>query len=186
MGQLTERLLTSGYAVMTLDAEYHGERSLNNSFKSPLDIIENEWFVRYRDMIIESSIDYRRGIDYLTTRTDIDISKIGIIGCMGGMMTFFLSAIDNRIDVSVSCVSPIITVPYLPTAIQNYAPYIKEKPFLMLMGKNDERNYSETSATQLYNLIASSTKNLMFFESGHMLPLSWTHEAIKWIEKYLK
>lgn len=187
MAQLTQQLLTSGYAVMTLDAEYHGERAINNAFKSPLDIINNEWFTRYRDMIIESVIDYRRGIDYLATRTDIDTSKMGMVGySMGGMMTFFLSAIDERIDVSVSCVSPIITVPYLPTAIQNYAPYIKETPFLMLMAKNDERNYTEVSANQLYNLIASPTKNLIFFDSGHMLPEAWTSDATNWIVKYLK
>lgn len=187
MGNLTEQLLNSGYAVLTLDAEYHGERSINNPFESPLSIIEKEWFVMYRDMIIESVIDYRRAMDYLETRKDIDASKIGIVGySMGGMMTFILSAIDNRIDASVSCVSPIITVPYLPTAIQNFAPYIKNTSFLMLMGKNDDRNYTIESSNQLYKLVGSNTKNLVFFDSGHMLPYTWIDEAKNWLVKYLQ
>ena len=56
----------------------------------------------------------------------------------------------------------------------------------MLMGKNDERNYTEESASQLYNLIDSNTKDLVFFNSGHMLPEEWTSHTTKWIDKYLK
>lgn len=95
MGKLTEGLLASGYAVLSLDAEYHGERVINNNFDSPLSILEKGWFVRSRDMMIQSTIEYRRAMDYLDTRAEIDTSRIGVIGySMGGIMTFILSATD--------------------------------------------------------------------------------------------
>lgn len=187
MRQLTTQLLESGYAILSLDAEYHGERSTNNESGSPLELLENERYVKYRNMIIQSVIDYRRAIDYIATRTEIDTSRIGAIGySMGGMMTFMLSAVDSRIKASVASVSPIVTVPYLPTGIQHHAPYIKDKPFLMLMGKNDEWNYTKDQARHLYDLIGSDLKELVFFDSGHMLPAEWTEQAANWIDEHLE
>ena len=187
MERLTKQLLASGYAVLTLDSEYHGERSGNSEFKSPIDFLEKGWFVQFRDMTIQSVIDYRRGLDYLATRADIDMSRVGMVGySMGGMMTFILSAVDERISLAVSCVSPIVTVPYLPTAVQNFAPFIRDTPFLMLMATSDERNYSRETANQVFNLLASENKRLEFFESGHMLPKEWPGHAIKWIETHLR
>ncbi|WP_073061049.1 dienelactone hydrolase family protein [Fodinibius roseus] len=186
MRKLTIQLLESGYAALSLDTEYHGERSSNNELDSPIALLENERFVQYRDMIMRSTIDYRRGMDYLTTRTEIDTTRIGMIGySMGGMMTFMLSAVDSRIKTSVACVSPIVTVPYLPTGVHHHAPYIHEVPFLMLMGKNDGQNYTEAQARQLHDLIGSDTKELIFFDSGHMLPAEWTDRAVYWIGKHL-
>lgn len=186
MGQLTRQLLASGFAVLSLDAEYHGERLGNNDFESPRSFIEKGWFVRSRDMIIQTVIEYRRAIDYLATRVEIDTSRIGIIGySMGGMMTFSLSAVDPRIKASVACVPPIITVPYLATAVHNFAPYITNQPFLMLMAENDERNYSMDAAQRLHELIISNKKDLVFYESGHMLPGEWANRATEWMEKYL-
>lgn len=187
MGQLTRQLLEAGFAVLSLDAEYHGERLVNNDFKSPLSFIENGWFVRSRDMMIQTAIEYRRAIDYLATRPEIDTARIGIVGySMGGIMTFNLSAVEPRIKTSVAAVAPIITVPYLATAVHNSAPYITKQPFLMLMGKRDERNYSIDAAQRLYKLIPGNRKDLVFYESGHMLPGEWTSRATEWMKKYLK
>lgn len=185
MRKLTIQLLESEYAVLSLDAEYHGERSTNNELDSPIALLKDERFVGYRDMIIRSTIDYRRGMDYLATRGKIDTSRMGVVGnSMGGMMTFMLSAVDSRIKTSVACVPPIVTVPYLPTGVHHHAPYIHEIPFLMLMGKNDERNYTEDQAHQLHDLIGSDTKELVFFDSGHILPAEWTDQAVHWIDKH--
>jgi predicted esterase len=70
-------------------------------------------------------------------------------------------------------------------AVQQYAPYIQEKPFLMLMGKADERNYTVETAGQLYNLLGTQAKHIEFYESGHMLPSEWTVSGAGWIKKYL-
>jgi dienelactone hydrolase len=186
MGQLTRQLLASGFAVLTLDAEYHGERLANNNFESPIELIKREWFVQSRDMMIQTVIEYRRVIDLLAARPDIDSTRIGVIGySMGGVMAFNLSAADPRIKASVSCVSPVISVPYLPTAVHNSAPYISQ-PMLMLMADKDEKNYTKDQAQQLYNITGSKIKELYFYDSGHILPAEWINRAAEWMEKYLR
>lgn len=187
-GQLTKQLLDLGFAVLTLDAEYHGERLNNNDFESPdVFIFQKGWFLRARDMIVKSVIEYRRAIDYLFTRDDINTSKIGMIGySMGGMMTFSMSAVDSRIKASVACVTPILKEQNSAMAVHNFAPYIIKQPFLMLMGKEDTRNYTMDEAQQIHDLITNNTKELIFYDSGHKLPYDWINKATEWMKKYLK
>lgn len=187
-GNLTQQLLEAKYAVLALDAEYHGERLANNDFESPeVFTFEKGWFSRTRDMVVQSVIENMRAIDYLATRSDIDTARIGAIGfSMGGMMTFNLAALDNRVKVVVASVTPILKEPFSPLAVQNFAPYINGKPFLMLMGKKDVRNYSIVEAQQLHDLIDSPSKKLHFFDSGHQLPVDWTKQATTWMVRYLK
>ncbi|HEY3739764.1 MAG TPA: acetylxylan esterase [Bryobacteraceae bacterium] len=45
--------------------------------------------------------DGMRGIDYLTSRSDVDAERIGVTGCSGGgTVTTFLSALDPRVKVA--------------------------------------------------------------------------------------
>jgi cephalosporin-C deacetylase-like acetyl esterase len=187
-GRLTTGLLTSGFAVLALDAEYHGERLVNNDFESPVVFtFERGWIQRARDMIVQSTIEYRRAIDYLGTRAEIDTSQIGAIGySMGGMMVFTLAAVDPRIKASVASVTPILKDPYSAIAVHNFAPFIHSPAFLMLMGNADRRNYSPEDARQLYALVVSDSKDLVFYESGHQLPVEWTRTATEWIVEHLR
>lgn len=187
-GFLTAQLIDSGYAVLTLDAEYHGERLINNDFESAdVFIFQKGWFLRARDMIVQSVIEHRRAIDYISTRDEIDSSQIGVIGySMGGMMAFHLAAIDSRVKVAVASVTPILKEPFSAMAVYNFAPYVRNQSFLMLMGESDSRNYSKHDARQLYELITSQNKELIFFESGHTLPREWTGEATEWMSDNLK
>lgn len=187
-GNLTQQLLKANFAVMALDAEYHGERIAHNDYESPeVFTFEKGWFARTRNMVVQSVIENMRAIDYLTTRPDIDTTKIGVIGfSMGGMMAFNLAAIDPRIKVAVASVTPVLKDPFSPLAVHNFAPYINKQPFLMLMGKLDVRNYSTEEAQQLQDLISSPVKKLIFFDSGHKLPIEWTKQATAWMVDHLK
>jgi hypothetical protein len=72
---LTHSLLSAGIAVLALDAQYHGERAANNDYLSLREMyFEKEWFARYRDMVVESTRDYLRALDYLATRPEIDLT----------------------------------------------------------------------------------------------------------------
>lgn len=185
MSQLTRRLLDAGFAVMALDAEYHGERLAHNDYQSATALLDKGWFTASRDMMIQSTIEYRRALDYLGTRTEIDAARIGAVGySMGGIMTFMLAAAESRVKAVVTCVSPVIKVPHLVTNVANSAPYLRQ-PLLMLMATQDERNYTETEARQLLALAGSEAKDLKFFASGHMLPAEWTPEAAAWMQRHL-
>lgn len=204
-GELTQSLLKSGFAVVALDSDYHGERIKDNDYESPDQMVfVKGWLNRSRDMTLHSVLDYRRLMDYLATRSEIDSTRIGVIGySMGGAMTFLLAAVDDRIKTAVACVtSPnsktifkMFGVPFTPetlmafrlgaTSPNNFAHAIGSCPFLMLMGKQDTF-YTEEEANQLYQLIPGPTKELTFFDSGHMLPAEWVPKAANWFQTYLK
>jgi dipeptidyl aminopeptidase/acylaminoacyl peptidase len=84
-GNLTKALLGAGIAVLTPDAQYHGERSHSNDYEFTHSLRMSGREFRFRDMLIQSVVDCRRAIDYLATRSNIDESKIGVIGySLGG------------------------------------------------------------------------------------------------------
>lgn len=187
-GLLTKQLIDSGFAVLSLDAEYHGERMLNNDYESAdVFIFKKGWVMRARDMIVQTVIEYRRAMDYLATREEIDSTGFGAVGySMGGMMVFNLSAVDSRLNVAVASVTPVLKEPFSALAAYNFAPFIDQTSFLMLMGERDNRNYSKTDGQQLYGLLKSKTKEIKWFDSGHKLPDEWTTSASTWMSKYLK
>lgn len=182
----TKELLEAGFAMLALDAQYHGERISSNDYERPGKMFKRGWINRTWEMIIQSTVEYRRALDYLETRTEIDNTRIGIIGySMGGIMTFCLTGVEPRIKVSVACVTPAFKDRLSPMAPQNFARTVRGRPFLMLMGRKDQV-YTEEQAQQLYELIDSPTKELVFYDSGHRLPPDHTKKALEWFQAYLK
>ena len=197
---LIPQLTELGFAVVTLDAAYHGERIQDNGFVSPgAMVFRDGWPNRTREMYIRTVVDYRRLLDYLATRPDIDISKIGTLGhSMGGMMTYLLTVVDSRIRASVSCVGPPMSeTTYDLTAFSysdkeklaaispfNFASSIKSQAFLMLMGRNDAFHTID-EVEYLFELISSPTKKLIWFDSGHVLPNEYVVDAVKWFKTHL-
>ncbi|MFC1841370.1 alpha/beta hydrolase family protein [Thermodesulfobacteriota bacterium] len=205
LGDIKKYLLESGYAVVALDALYHGERIAENQYENPGTFLSKYgWFFKHRNMIIHSTIDYRRLLDYLETRTDIDMTKIGAIGySLGGTMTFLLTAVDSRVKVSVACVvtpwsktifelGKILSSPedlndFRRSAISpnNFAHAIGSRPFLMIMGREDPF-YTEEEGNQLFDLVPGPTKEIIWFDSGHVLPAKYVQKAVGWFQSHLK
>ena len=162
---------------------------IDNDFENPGGLLWNpDTHNRFRRMLTNSTVDWRRALDYLATREEIDMNRIGVIGySMGGIMTFQLAALDPRVRVGVSCVGP----PRIPNKLLDpfsayqFAPRITDKPFLVLMGKQDGRLYSIDEAQRLHDLISSPVKRLILYNSGHHLPSAYVSEALKWFEEYL-
>ena len=184
---LAQNLLATGYAVMMLDAKFFGERKSENEYENPsYFIFKKQWRNIERDMLVQTTIDYRRAIDYLETRTEIDSAKIGAIGSsMGAMTTFLLTGVEPRVKVAVAKAAPNIQRKYSANSAYNFAAAIKNQPFLILAGKSDPWSGVHGSQ-QLFNLVASPKKELIFFDSGHQFPDEWKDEAVNWIKLYLK
>ncbi len=195
-GQVTKGLLGAGYAVLALDAQYHGERLVNNDYEPPgIMVFERGWLHRYRDLLVQSVVEYRRALDYLATREEIDADRVGMIGySMGGHMTFILTGIDPRIDVSVACVTPSMTERMISRRMNEKASFViaphefahavDSRLFLMLMGRSDPA-YSVSEAEQLHDLIDGSSKKLIWYESGHRLPDGYIADAVDWFQTHL-
>jgi dipeptidyl aminopeptidase/acylaminoacyl peptidase len=100
MGGRKEELLAvaamasaAGYATVAIDAPLHGERKVDS--KAIIDpdarLTRQHW--------IDAIVDWRRAIDYLQTRSDIDSKRLIILGTsMGGMMGSMLAGADDRVS----------------------------------------------------------------------------------------
>lgn len=193
---VTRGLVSAGYAVLALDMPYHGDRLYENNFEPTLiTLFRKGWGYRIRDMVVQSTIEYRRAIDYLETRTDINANRIGAIGySLGSVVTMILTGVDDRIKTCVVCATAIMRpLDFLPPeehltgfASQTFASSINEQPFLMLAAKNDDFNCTVEHAEQLFNLVGSKDKKLIFYDSGHKLPKEHAPVATNWLIDNLK
>lgn len=187
-GVLTRELLKTGFAVLALDAQYHGERIANNRCEPPnVFVEEREWAYRYRDMFVQSVVEYRRALDYLKTHSEIDSTRSTVIGySMGGQMAFILTAIEPRIRATVLCVAPrqpsLATYPVVPA---NFVQGLGSQPILMLMGRSDP-TYTVEQAQQFHDLIPGSQKELVFYDCGHNLSSEYIPKAVNWIVKHAR
>ncbi|MEQ9450414.1 MAG: alpha/beta fold hydrolase [Pseudomonadales bacterium] len=183
-GLVSAGLLAKGYAVLALDAQYHGDRAVYNDYIDVGEMVfQRGWGVRYANLLTQTVVDYRRAIDYLATREDIDVTRLGALGySMGGHMAFILGALEPRIQATVACVVPHMAgMPMTPYA---FARDMGADPLLMLMGTQD-RFYTREQAQALFDLVPGDNKTLHFYDSGHSLPAEYTDKAVNWLSEQL-
>ncbi|MFO0429488.1 MAG: alpha/beta hydrolase [Planctomyces sp.] len=195
-GEIRKAILQAGLAVLALDAQCHGDRiAVNdyapvNHYRDPaIEGLQRKGYFTQQEIYIQTVRDYRRAIDYLETRADIDSGKIGVIGySMGGAQAFLLTGFEPRVRAAVACCTPADPSPLSPIAPQNAAAAIDHRPFLMIMGRTDTMCTTE-SAERLYGLIPgepSREKNLVFLDAGHRLPVDYVPTATEWIIRHLR
>jgi dienelactone hydrolase len=189
-GNLRRALLEAGFAIFALDAQIHGDRIAENDYA-----VTNIWpgegeetqmnFFTLPEICEQTVRDYRRGLDYLQTRPEIDMERIGAIGySMGAWQIFPLSACEPRVKVSVATALPTEIDLYDPVSPWNYAAGITQ-PFLIQLGRQDESSPKE-SGEQLCALISSSVKQLLWYDGDHSLPVAYVPDAVTWFRTHLK
>jgi dienelactone hydrolase len=119
-GRLRE-LATRGFVAIAIDARYHGERATPATRgASPYqDAILRAYRTQQEHPFLYDTVwDVMRLIDYLQTRTDVDASRIGLMGISkGGMETYLAAAADPRIAAAV----PVIGVQSFRWALDHSA-----------------------------------------------------------------
>ena len=86
-------LAKHGYAVLAVEGVYAWERHIpgNSEGFDP--------FVAGGAIVGHEVWDIMRGVDYLETRPDIDVTRLAITGASGGgLQTFYAGAVDERFD----------------------------------------------------------------------------------------
>lgn len=190
-GLKRKALLDAGYAVLALDAATHGERSHEidlqhvNAFDDPKAPARRNYFT-YAEIAIQTVKDYRRALDYMTERGEVDLKRIGLVGySMGGMDAFYLLSVESRIKVAVACVPPLLNASYGPASPIDYSWGIGRTPFLMLMGQKDEMNDPARVEASYHQYIKGPNAKLIRYESGHKLPPRYVQDAMAWLKKHL-
>jgi uncharacterized protein len=189
-------LLKSGYAVMRIDIDNHGDRKVVD-YEFDLTDGYRYWT---RDLVTQTVFDLRRTIDFLKTRPETDSERIGFFGIsLGGIIGTIFCGTDERVKVPVialaggnlnlmfgldafkedtkeffSIIDPI-----------NYVKEISPRPLLMINSENDEIVNPLTSKL-LFNE-ADEPKEIIWYPSKHRdLPIDQAYAAgIAWFDKYL-
>ncbi|MEP6756889.1 MAG: alpha/beta fold hydrolase [Chthonomonadales bacterium] len=86
------QFIKSGFAVISIDAQYHGDRA-----QKPAPELFGSSVYATRELLIQTVVDLRRTVDYLETRPEIDSKRIGYVGfSMGGILGSIACSVDKR------------------------------------------------------------------------------------------
>jgi dienelactone hydrolase len=145
-----------------------------------------------RDRLIHMTKDLRRTIDYLETRDDIDITKLGFYGLSwGSTYAPVYTSIEDRFAASVMLVGGLYRYPpeRPPEALPiNFTPRAKV-PVLMIASRNDFNLPIETNVKPMLEFMGApeADKHLVVIDGGHV-PESqneFIREALGWFDRYL-
>jgi dienelactone hydrolase len=128
--------------------------------------------VQYRQELVLHATEMRRGLDYLETRDDIDMTRLAYVGFSKGSGSWIpFAAVEPRLR-SVVLVGGGLDLRYvsaLPEARSiNFAPRIGA-PTLLLNGRYDEEHMWGRDALPLWRLLREP-KRLTLIEGGHLPP----------------
>ena len=143
---------------------------------------------QYTDFITQVIKDYRRTIDYLETRGDIDSDKIAFYGMSWGpMIGSILTSIDNRIRTNIFISGGIKNIGRPEVNPINFFTRVK-LPTLMVNGRYDSVFPLETSILPLFNgiAVADDKKKLVLHDTDH-IPLreGMVTEVLSWLDQQL-
>jgi len=142
-------------------------------------------FTEYLTQLVK---DFRRTVDYLESRPDIDAGRLAYYGMSwGGVMGGIIPAVETRPRTAI-ILSGGIYEAGLPEANPiNYAPRIT-MPYLMMVGRYDSVLDHESSAKPLFDLIGTPNEHkvLKVYETDHIPPKSeYIAEILAWLDLYL-
>ena len=143
--------------------------------------------VGFREVGIEWTTEFSRGIDYLATREDIDLERLAFLAFSAGGIGLLSPAVENRYRsiLLVSSGLPPDVIRRLPEVnAVNFLPYYNA-PVKLLNGRYDEINLYETYVRPLFALLPEP-KRLELVDSGHIPPLEIRVSIIEaWLDETL-
>jgi serine/threonine protein kinase/dienelactone hydrolase len=143
---------------------------------------------QYSEFFIEVVKDFKRSVDYLETRPDIDSKKLAYMGwSWGGQYGAIIPAIEDRLKVSVLRVGGMDGTARPEVNEINYVRRIKI-PTLMLNGRYDMTFPYELTVKPMFDLLGTppDQKELKLYNTDHYIPTSeFIKETLRWLDKYL-
>jgi dienelactone hydrolase len=105
MSNILSKAARAGFIGVAIDGRFHGERTQAGSGEAEYDAAIARAFKtgQGHPFYYDTVWDVMRLIDYLSTRPDVDASRIGLTGISkGGIETYFAAAADPRVAAAVS------------------------------------------------------------------------------------
>jgi dipeptidyl aminopeptidase/acylaminoacyl peptidase len=145
---------------------------------------------QYRDYIVKIAKDVRRVIDYLETRSEIDLEKIAFYGfSWGGIQGSMLPAIEDRIKISIINAGGLEMYTSHPKEEVDYINYVSRVtiPTLMLHGRFDANVSYYKAAKPMFDLLGTPEKDkkIIVYETDHIIPhKELIKESLNWLDIY--
>ncbi|MCK5651133.1 MAG: dienelactone hydrolase family protein, partial [Gemmatimonadetes bacterium] len=140
----------------------------------------------YTEFLVQLVKDFRRSVDYLETRPDIDSGRLAFYGLSwGGYLGAIIPAVDERLSASVLTAGGIGWRTRPEAHAFSYVTRVRT-PTLMLNGRYD-KNLDE-QIKPLFDLLGTPAehKRLILYETDHIPPRTeYIKEALAWLDKYL-
>lgn len=141
----------------------------------------------YRELVIHWSKDIGRSLDYLETRSDITLDRLGYFGLSWGAAKGpIMIAIEPRIKAAVLVVAGLGTFVIQPEVDPfNFLPRVTP-PTRMINITADFFYPLETSALPFYELLGAKPKDMVLMERpGHYVPRKRVlTETLDWFDRY--
>lgn len=190
---LADLFSTDGYAFLSIDAPFHGERTETGKVLYSPNVEE------LKSNVIQTVLDLRRGVDFLEQRVEIRDDRIGYMGgSMGGIIGALFISVEPRIKAAVIVVGggnlPLMireskhySTPPIREELRrrglsydklgeilalidpiNFIQLFAPKPIQFHCGKYDDIVPAE--AQRLLAEKAGEPKEVYWYESGHGIP----------------
>jgi poly(3-hydroxybutyrate) depolymerase len=143
-----------------------------------------------RQLGIERAQDFRRAVDYLESRSDVDRTRIAGYGLsLGAQLMPLMLAVEPRLRTGVLLSGGFESYDIPPEWDPvNFAPRVKQ-PVLMVNGREDFDLPYASAQVPLFNLLgtAPSDKHHEVLEGGHLppKPVLVYKVILDWLDKYL-
>jgi predicted Ser/Thr protein kinase/pimeloyl-ACP methyl ester carboxylesterase len=143
---------------------------------------------QYTEFLIQVIKDFKRCIDYLETRQDIDSGRVAYYGMSwGGGLGAIIPAVEDRLKASILLPGVLDDLGRPEVFPLNYVGRVKI-PTLMLNGRYDSLCPYETTMKPMFDLLGTPQehKELKLYETDHIPPrVEYIKETLAWLDKYL-
>jgi pimeloyl-ACP methyl ester carboxylesterase len=181
-----EYVLRSGRAVVY--PIYKGTFERGTGLRSD---IQDE-SILWRDHVIAWATDLRRSVDYLETRDDLDVARLGYLGISwGGAVAPVMLALEERIRAAVIIVGGLLMQETQAMADPfHFLPRVTQ-PTVMINARWDSFYPLETSGRPFFDNLGTpeDQRKLIIIDANHGV-LSYARnrvvgEALDWYDQYL-
>jgi len=177
-------LVKTGRAVVFPVYQGTFERRDDRFASIPLRINTHE----YTEYLIQLVKDFRRTLDYLETREDIDSDRLAYYGMSwGGLLGGIIPAVETRPKTAIVVAGGLVAGGRPESNQLNYISRVT-MPFLLLVGRYDSLFGYEASAKPFFDLLGTPDdhKVMNVYATDHIPPKSeYVTEILAWLDLYL-
>ena len=142
----------------------------------------------YTELLVQVVKDFKRSVDYLETRPDIDSGRLAYYGMSwGAWLGAILPAVEERLGASI-LVAGGLWGRARPEALElNYVTRVRT-PTLMLNGRYDNILDIDEQVKPMFDLLGTPAehKRLILYDTDHIPPRNeFIKETLAWLDRYL-